>query len=228
MSGGRVTRDGRPPEVRVLIVDDHPVFRRGLSDILATEPGIAVCGEAESVDTARQAIAARSPDVAVVDLALGDEDGLDLVSTVARSHPNVRVLVLSGHDERLHADRALKAGALGYVMKDATIGQMIDAIRRVASGKPFVSPDIAERILSGLGGSHRRSDQSPLERLTDRERRVLTLMGRGIATREIAAQLRLSVKTVESHYAHIKEKLGVRNGRELMRAAVRWADDGDL
>lgn len=228
MSGGRVTRDGRPPEVRVLIVDDHPVFRRGLSDILATEPGIEVCGEAESVDTARQAIAAKSPDVAVVDLALGDEDGLDLVSTVARSHPDVRVLVLSGHDERLHAGRALKAGALGYVMKDATIGQMIDAIRRVASGKPFVSPDIAERILSGLGGSRHRSDQSPLERLTDRERRVLTLMGRGIATREIAAQLRLSVKTVESHYAHIKEKLGARNGRELMRVAVRWADDSDV
>jgi DNA-binding NarL/FixJ family response regulator len=214
--------------VRVVVVDDHPIFRKGLIEALRDDSGIVVCGEADTVATARDAIVAHRPDVAIIDLSLGNESGLDLVSALAKVHPAVHALVLSGHDERLHAERALKAGALGYIMKDKAASELVTAVRRVASGQPYVSPDTADRILSALGPGRRAANPSPLDRLSDRERRVLTLMGRGVATREIAKQLDLSIKTVESHYAHIKAKLGVRTGRELMRLAVKWADDNPV
>jgi DNA-binding NarL/FixJ family response regulator len=157
----------------------------------------------------------------MIDLTLGSESGLDLVASLAKSHPTVRILVLSGHDERLYAERALKAGALGYIMKDESASELLAAVRRVAEGKPYVSAETAERIISTLSTSRRTTDErSPLNRLSDRERHVLTLVGRGLATGEIARQLQLSVKTVESHYAHLKQKLGARNSRELTRVAV--------
>lgn len=217
----------QPPErehdIRVVVVDDHPLFRKGLIDAVNEEPDLLVCGEASTIASALAVIAAEAPDVALVDLSLGDESGLDLIGALAERHPDVRLLVLSGHDERVHADRALKAGALGYIMKDKAAGELLMAIRRVAAGKSYVSAETAERILSALGG-RRPASQSPLDRLSDRERQVLTLMGRGVGTREIAAQLDVSVKTIESHYAHLKEKLGVRTARELMRVAVTWVE----
>src|SRR5512138_1325293 len=173
----------------VLVVDDHPLFRKGLIDLIAGQPGIAVCGEAGTVEAALGSIAAHQPDVAIIDLTLGEQSGLDLVSTLAASHPAVRVLVLSGHDERVHADRALKAGALGYIMKDKAASELLTAVRRVAAGKPYVSPETADTILSTLGPSSRKATQSPSDRLTDRERHVLKLVGKGLATREIAAEL---------------------------------------
>jgi DNA-binding NarL/FixJ family response regulator len=209
--------------VRVIVVDDHPLFRKGLVQALNEAPGVVVCAEASTVETALTAIASHRPEVAIVDLSLGDENGIDLVAAIARDHPGVRVLVLSGHDERVHADRALKAGALGYIMKDKAAHDLLHAVRRVAAGKPYVSEEAAERILGALGPA-RHTSASPLDRLSDRERHVLTLMGRGVQTRDIAAQLQVSVKTVESHYAHIKEKLGIRNARELMRVAVTWSE----
>ena len=223
-------REPLPPErvnagIRVVVVDDHPLFRKGLIEAVNEEPGLGVCGEASTIASAMAVIGAESPDVALVDLSLGDESGLDLIAALAMTHPDVRLLVLSGHDERIYADRALKAGALGYIMKDKAAGELLTAIRRVAAGKSYVSAETADRILTTLGGGRRRpASESPLDRLSDRERQVLTLMGRGVATRDIAVQLDLSVKTVESHYAHIKEKLGVRTARELMRVAVTWAD----
>jgi DNA-binding NarL/FixJ family response regulator len=213
--------------VRVVVVDDHPIFRRGLVDALSGAPGIAVSGEAATIKAAMATVAEHEPDLAVVDLSLGDENGLDLVTALAARHPKVRVLVLSGYDERVHADRALKAGALGYIMKDRTVDELLKAVRRVASGKPYVSEDTADRILVALG-SARHPPASPLERLSDRERHVLTLMGRGLSTRAIAGHLQLSVKTVESHYAHIKDKLGLRHGRELMRVAVTWSESNGI
>ncbi|MGE0450623.1 MAG: response regulator [Vicinamibacterales bacterium] len=224
------SREASTPEdrgrrtIRLVVVDDHPLFRKGLVDLIHDEPGLQVCGEAATISEALSVIAAEAPSVAVVDLSLGDESGLDLIASLAAHHPGVHVLVLSGHDERVHADRALKAGALGYIMKDKAATELLSAIRRVAAGKSYVSEETAERILTTLGGVRTPSSQSPLDRLSDRERHVLTLMGRGVGTRDIAAQLDLSVKTVESHYAHIKEKLGIRTGRELMRAAVMWAE----
>lgn len=214
--------------VRVVVVDDHPVFRKGLVEVIDDEPDITVCGEAGTPQAALTIVAAEQPDVAVVDLSLGDKSGLDLVSVLSRQHPNVRLLVLSGHDERVHAERALKAGALGYIMKDKAANELLAAVRQVSAGKSFVSPQMAERILSTLGASRRQKVRSPLDRLSDRERHVLTLMGQGVTTREIAEKMGLSVKTVESHYAHIKEKLGVRNGRELMRVAVTWVESDRL
>lgn len=212
--------------VRVLVVDDHPIVRKGLVDLFNEAPGLSVIGEAGTIAEGLAAVVAGQPHVAVIDLSLGTESGLDLVALLAEHHAAVRVLVLSGHDEQLYADRALKAGALGYIMKDRGPTELIAAVRRVATGKSYVSPDTAERILSTLGASRRAQDsRSAVDRLSDRERHVLTLIGKGLGTREIAQQLDLSVKTVESHYAHLKEKLGARNGRELLRLAVGWADD---
>jgi DNA-binding NarL/FixJ family response regulator len=212
--------------VRILVVDDHPIMRKGLVDCFNGAPGLTVCGEGGTVADGLAAASSGQPHVAVIDLSLGTENGLDLVAALAARHPGVRVLVLSGHEEQLYADRALKAGALGYIMKDQAPTELIAAVRRVASGKSYVSPDTADRILSMLGSSRRTNDaRMPVDRLSDRERHVLTLLGKGLGTREIAEQLKLSVKTIESHYAHLKEKLGARNGRELMRLAVGWADD---
>ena len=212
--------------LRVLVVDDHPIVRKGLVDLLNGAPGLSVCADASSIAESLDALSACQAHVAVIDLSLGTENGLELVATVAERHPDVRVLVLSGHDEDLYADRALKAGALGYIKKDQSPAELIAAVRRVGSGRSYVSAVAAERILTTLGSTRRKEDvQLPVDRLSDRERHVLTLIGKGLATRAIAEQLKLSVKTIESHYAHFKEKLGVRNGRELMRLAVGWSDE---
>ncbi len=212
--------------IRIAVVDDHPIVRKGLVDLIGEQPDMVVTGQAGTVADALAMIGADLPAVAMVDLSLGFDSGLDLVAALAATHPQVHVLVLSGHDERLYAERALGAGALGYIMKDAPASELLTAVRRVAAGKSSVSPEIAERILTTLGPVRRaRDERSPLERLSDRERHVLRLVGQGFATREIAGQLRLSVKTIESHYAHIKEKLGVRNARELTRAAVTLSED---
>lgn len=216
-----------PRVVRVVVVDDHPVVRRGLVDLFDEAPDLTVCGQAGTIDEALATVARTGPDVVVVDLALGAESGLDLVATLVGRQPGLSVLVLSGYDERLYADHSLKAGALGYIMKDQAPAELLAAVRRVAGGKPYVSAETAERILSTLGTARRTpQDRSPIDRLSDRERHVLTLMGRGLTTREIAEQLKLSVKTVESHYAHLKEKLGARNERELTRLAVTWTAGG--
>lgn len=212
--------------VRVLVVDDHPIVRRGLVETIADEDDLVVCGQACSGADAIALARSVRPDVAIVDLSLGDESGLDLVPALAGLQPPVRVLVLSSHDERLYADRALHAGALGYVMKDRSAGDLIAAIRRVASGKPYVSPETADRLLGMMSARSAAGPASPLERLSNRERHVLTLVGRGLSTREIAAQLSLSIKTVESHCAHIKEKLGLRHARDLTRAAVSLTGGG--
>jgi DNA-binding NarL/FixJ family response regulator len=211
-------------DIRILVVDDHPIVRKGLVDLFDEQTGLTVCGQAGTIGQAMAAAASEPPDVAVVDLTLGLESGLELLPLLTASHPAVRVLVLSAHDEKLYAERALKAGALGYVMKDQAAAELIAAVRRVAAGKSHVSADTAERILSTLGAPRRggADARSPLERLSDREHHVLTLLGQGLATSEIAEKLDISVKTVESHLAHLKEKLGARNGRELMRLAVSW------
>ncbi len=208
--------------IRILVVDDHPIVRRGLVDLLAEAPDMVVCGQAGTVADAAKVAAATHPDVAVVDLTLGTESGLDLVALLAAAAPAVRVLILSAHDESLYAERALKAGALGYVMKDRPATDLLAAVRTVAHGKPCVSADTAERILSTMGSPRRRplEGRSPFERLSDREQHVLMLLGQGRSTREIAALLTVSIKTVESHLAHLKEKLGARSGREPTRLAV--------
>jgi DNA-binding NarL/FixJ family response regulator len=227
-----MTGDARVPSfvepwrrpLRVLVVDDHPIFRRGLIDVINDEPGMMVCGEAEDSAGARAIAAERQPDVAVVDLGLRDENGLDLVAAFATQAPMLRVLVMSCYDEQLYAVRACQAGALGYLMKHQAAWELLGAIRCVAGGKPFVSTAAAERMLATLGPSPAAPGVSVFDRLSNRERHVFSLLARGLATREIAAALRLSIKTVESHYANLKKKLGARNGRELTRLAIGWSE----
>ena len=218
-SPGERRRNGRAP-TRVVIVDAHPLVRRGTAAVLR-DAAMDVRGEAATSVDALACIARERPDVAIVDVIIGRESGLDLVAAIRKAHPEVRVLVLSGHDEHLYADRALRAGALGYVAHDRAVQDLAAAVSTVAAGRPYVSAATAEHILSTMGphppGGHGAD-------LSDRERHVLTLVGRGLSTREIAEALHLSVKTVETHYAHIKGKLGLRTVRELVRFAATWDD----
>ena len=213
----------RPRPLRIVIVDDHPIVRKGLTELINHQSDMTVCGESDTAAGGLDRIRANHPDVAIVDLSLGMDSGLQLVKTLDASLPGVRVLILSMHDETLHAERALAAGARGYVMKHEAMQHVLNAIRCVARGKTYVSPQMSERIVARVtvrGGS--RHERAPLERLTDREREVFALIGRGLGTRGIADQLNLSVKTIETHQARIKEKLGCANARELTLAAAAW------
>jgi DNA-binding NarL/FixJ family response regulator len=211
--------------VRVIIVDDHEVVRRGLADLIDREPGLEVCGECGTAAEVLPAVRSQHPDVAVVDLTLGAESGLDVIREIATSNPDVRVLVLSAHDELLFAERALRAGALGYVMKTRPAADLLRAVRRVAAGRTSVSEQVAERIMATLGGRETRVGASAIDRLSDRERQVFMLVGEGLVTREIAERLSISVKTVESHYEHIKDKLGLTSGRDMLRLALTWTQE---
>jgi DNA-binding NarL/FixJ family response regulator len=215
----------RAQPLRVVIVDDHPIVRKGLTELINHEPGMSVVGESDAPAEGLERIRADRPDVAIVDLSLGLASGLDLVKAINATLPEVRVLMLSMHDETLHAERALAAGASGYIMKHEAMDNLIGAIRCVASGKTYLSGRMSERIVArvtGRGGA--AEERAPLARLTDRERQVFGLMGRGLETRAIATQLDLSVKTIETYHGRIKEKLGLRTAHELIRAAVSWEE----
>ena len=217
---GRASRTG---PLRIVIVDDHPIVRKGLTELINHEPGMIVCGESDTADGGLARIRAERPAVAIVDLSLGLDSGLQLIKTLNMSFPDVKVLILSMHDETLHAERALAAGASGYIMKHAAMQHLIGAIRCVASGKTYVSPEMSERIVARVTGRRDTPPATaPVDRLTDREREVFTLIGQGLGPREIARQLTVSVKTIETHQARIKEKLGLTHVRELTRAAVSW------
>jgi DNA-binding NarL/FixJ family response regulator len=207
--------------IRVLLVDDHPIVRYGFTQLLAADPGIEVCGEA--VD-AREALAglASEPDVIVVDISLGSSNGIDLIRDIKERLPRAAVLVVSMHDEMLYAERSLRAGAAGYVMKHEATDAIVRAIRTVAAGDLFVSEAVSMRMVRRSVGS---PPGSSLDKLSDRELHVLQLLGRGLGTRAIAEQLHVSIKTVESYRARLKEKMNLRSGTELVRFAVRWAED---
>jgi len=210
--------------LRIVIVDDHPIVRKGLTELINQQPGMVVCGESDTADGGLARIRQEHPDVAIVDLSLGLDSGLSLVKALNASLPDVRLLILSMHDETLHAERALRAGAHGYVMKDQAAGQLITAIRSVADGKTYVSQAVSDRIVARVTdrGSV-RDGLAPTERLTDREREVMALIGQGLDTRTIALHLDLSGKTVETYKARIKEKLALKTGHELIRAAIEWS-----
>src|SRR5512144_1162384 len=176
--------------LRIVIVDDHPIVRKGLTELINHEPGMIVCGESDTADGGLARIRAERPAVAIVDLSLGMDSGLQLVKTLNASLPDVKVLILSMHDETLHAERALAAGASGYIMKHSAMQHLIGAIRCVASGRTYVSPEMSERIVARMTGRRATPDATdPFERLTDREREVFALIGRGLGTRDIARQL---------------------------------------
>ena len=207
---------------KVFVVDDHPIVRQGLALLINRESDLAVCGEAEDAQTAIQAVATTKPDVLVVDISLSGPDGLDLLKDVRMRHPELPVLILSMHDESIYAERALRAGAQGYIMKQEATEKVLVALRRILCGEIYVSERIANRMLQRYIGNRSAGRPSSIADLTDRELEVFRLIGEGHSTRQIAEELHISVKTVESYQAHIKEKLSLRSARELVQHAIQW------
>lgn len=210
----------------VLIVDDHPTFRRGLASLLQSEPDLAVCGEAGSSEAALRAIQQGHPDLVIVDLALGESDGLDLVKEMKRRHPRIPALVLSMHDEAMYAERCLRAGARGYVTKQQLDETVLAAIRRLLAGQTYMSDTLKERLAARFVAGRDLAVGMPLDPLSDRELQVYRLIGHGRSTRQIAEALHLSVKTIESHREHIKQKLMVESASELVHRATQWVETG--
>jgi len=209
----------------IIVVDDHPLFRKGVVQMLSQEPDFEVRAEAENSPSALELMRHTQLDLAIVDIGLhGSANGIELTKSIKAEHPQMPVLVLSMHDESLYADRALRAGARGYLMKREALDSALTAVRTVLAGEIFLSPDMAKRIIAEhVGGG--ASGRSAIEKLTDRELEVLQLIGDGREVRDIAAELHLSPKTVEAHRANIKEKLNLANAREVARFATNWVND---
>jgi len=209
---------------KVFLVDDHPLVREWLTNLINQQPDLAVCGETESAPRALQAITEARPDVAIVDISLKDSSGIELIKSLKESQPDVAVLVLSMHDESLYAERALRAGAKGYVMKRETTKKVIDGIRQVLEGKLFVSEVVKEAMTVRIVEGRAHETRSPVEQLSDRELEVFEMLGQGLGTRQIADALRVSIKTVQAYCARMKEKLNVGSATELLREAIRWSE----
>ncbi|MEZ4701555.1 MAG: response regulator transcription factor [Rhodothermales bacterium] len=208
----------------IIIVDDHPLMRKGLAMTLETESDLKVIGQADSAEDAMELFETMRPHVAIVDISLPGMSGLELIKHLQAIYPNVKIVVVSRHDESLYAERAIRAGARGYVMKMEAGDVIVQAVHRVLSGGIYVSPDINERLLMGMLAGRRSQGTSPMEVLSDRELEVFELTGRGLTTREISERLHLSIKTVESYRARIKSKLDLDNATELLQHAIQWVE----
>ncbi|MFY9804501.1 MAG: response regulator transcription factor [Candidatus Acidiferrales bacterium] len=208
---------------RVLLVDDHPIVRQGLALLIDREADLSVCGEAEGAHSAFHAIATLRPDIVLLDISLNGPDGLDVLKEIRMKTENLPVLMLSMHDESIYAERAMRAGANGYIMKQEATEKVLVAIRRILQGGVYLSDRLTNTMLQQfVHGGPASPKTSPLVSLTDRELEVFRLIGEGHGTRQIADELHLSVKTIESYQAHIKEKLALRNARELVQHAIEW------
>jgi DNA-binding NarL/FixJ family response regulator len=209
---------------RILIVDDHPFMRAGLAQLIDKQAGLRVCGEAGNPADAFTELKKGKFDLVLSDITMPGRSGIEFIKDLLASHPGLPVLVVSMHDELIYAERVLRAGARGYIMKEAGGEALLAAIRQVLSGEVYVSPKMSARILGELSGRKPRGSQSPIEKLTDREFEIFQLIGQGKSTRDIATQLHLSSKTVDVHRAHIKEKLNLVDTTSLVRHAVRWVE----
>lgn len=207
---------------RILLVDDHPLMRKGLAITLDAETDLKVVAQADSAEDALEFLSSNPVDLAIVDISLPGMSGLELVKHLSAIHPGLPVLVVSRHDESLYAERALRAGARGYVMKLEAADVIVDAARRVLRGGVYVSPEISDRLLLGMAAGTNLAINTPFDVLSDRELEVFEMTGRGLGTRDIAEKLHLSVKTVESYRARIKTKLGLTTAAEFMQHAVQW------
>ena len=225
------TRSSAPPSAmmtgqrrvrRVLIVDDHPIVRQGLRRVMENEVDLSVCGEAESVRDARQAIKDLKPDALIADISLKQSDGIELVRDVRAHHPQLPILVLSMHDETIYAERMLSAGANGYIMKQAASEQFLIAMRRVLDGGIYVSEAVGNNMIQKFAAGAAYISANPIDRLSNRELQILHMIGKGMSTRETAQSLNLSIKTVESHRQRIKRKLNLATGTQLIQYAVNW------
>ncbi len=224
MVGKTQGRAKSPEKQNILIVDDHPVVRQGLAQLIDQEHDLKVCGQAEDAHQAMDAIRDLAPDLAVVDISLKETSGMELIKDIKIRYPGLPVLTLSMHDEAIYAERALRAGAKGYIMKQEATDKVVTAIRRVLAGEVYISDGMAAKMVSKLVGRSADKGASPLEQLSDRELEVFRLIGEGYGTREIAEKLHLSAKTIETYRAHIKEKLGFQDANELLRSAIQWVN----
>jgi DNA-binding NarL/FixJ family response regulator len=206
---------------KVLIVDDHPIVRKGLMQLIAHEPDIEVCGEAENVADGLELVRTLRPDLVVVDMSLKESHGIELIGQVRASYPEVKMLVWSMFDETVFAERALRAGAMGYINKQQSIENMVDAIRQVLDGEVYLSSQMTNRFLRRVGGRE-SLEEDPIRRLTDRELQIFEMIGQGMTTQRIARKLDISPKTVASHREKIKTKLDLNSAAELAQRAVQW------
>jgi len=207
---------------RILMIDDHPMVVEGLAQLINREPDLMVCGQAQDAPKALQAIETLKPDMTIVDISLNGTNGIELIKDIKLRHGELPVLVLSAHDESIFAERSLRAGAGGYVMKLEAPDNLMNAIRRVLNGEIYLSAKMSGKMLQKYVGSSGKPMETSIDRLTDREVAVLQLIGIGHGTREIPEQLNLSVKTIETYRAHIMEKLDLKNATELVKYAIQW------
>ncbi len=212
-------------KTRVFIVDDHPLLRKGLGELINQQLDMIICGEAEDAPEALKAICQIRPDLVIVDISLKSQNGIELIKNIKAINPSIQILVLSMHDESIYALRVLKAGAKAYVMKQEVVDKVMEAIRRIRAGKVFVSERVAAQMLSQVVDGNDPSKDSPVDSLSDRELEIVTMIGNGTPTREIAKRLSISIKTVESHRAHIKDKLSLTNATQLVQWCVRWVEE---
>ncbi len=206
---------------RVFIVDDHPIVRQGLTQLISQENDLEVVGEANDARTAIEAISRRAPDVVIVDLMLKNSSGIELIKEIKAGRPDVRILVVSMHDEAVYAERALRAGALGYIMKQQATNEVLIALRKVLADEVYVSKEVVSRMLRRIVGG---GPSDGIDRLSDRELEVFQWIGHGLSVSEIAEKLKVSPKTIETYRAHIKEKLGLASATDVLRVAVSWLE----
>lgn len=202
-------------------------MRRGLAELINREPDMIFCGEAEDSPSALKAITQIKPDLIIVDISLKGYNGIELIKNIKAFDPKIQILVLSMHDEAIYAMRVLKAGAKAYVMKQEVVDKVMEAVRRIRSGKVFVSEKVASRMLDQVVVGGDPAPESPVDMLSDRELEIVNMIGNGLPTREIAAKLHISIKTVESHRARIKEKLSLKNAIQLVQFCVRWVEESN-
>jgi len=208
----------------ILIVDDHPVVRQGVRHVIEQEPDLRIVAEAESASEALQALQQHKLDLAIVDISLKGTDGLELTKWIRAQDEKLPVLIMSMHDESLYAERVLRAGAHGYIMKAEVADKIVPAVRRVLRGEIYLSDKVGQNILHEVSGRSTAMDESPIKQLSDRELEVFRLIGQGHGTREIATMLHLSIKTIETYRAHIKDKLGLASATQLVRYAAQWVE----
>ena len=211
-------------KAKILIVDDHPLVREGLADLVNKEKDLVVCGQAEDAYQAMEAIRELKPDMAIVDISLKETSGLELIKDIKIQHPGLPVLTLSMHEESVYAERALRAGAKGYIMKREATKKVVTAIRKVLRGQLYLSEKMTTRLVRKFVDGKPEAGTSPIDRLTDRELEVFSLLGRGNGTRQISEQLHLSVKTIETYRSRIKEKLNLTSASELLQHAFQWVN----
>ncbi|HPR04382.1 MAG TPA: response regulator transcription factor [Deltaproteobacteria bacterium] len=213
-----------PDKSAVLIVEDHEIFRLGIRELINHEPDLAVCGEADDVESARTLIRKLRPDLVIIDITLKKSNGMDLIKEISAHYKSMKTLVLSMHDELLYAERSLQAGAQGYIMKQETSRSIVKAIRHILAGNIYVSQEIMDNLLERVRTGQDSLEKPPVDNLSDRELEVLGMIGQGKSTGDIAANMNLSVSTISTYRERIKEKLNLKNAAELVRYAVHWVE----